>query len=251
MPKFSADLSCLFSEFPFEDRFKAAAAAGFKGVDLPFPDIPMGRLGDLLSVNGLTPTLIDSLSGDDACQGARESAFRTDFQKLLEHADLLECRQVHVQCGVASERERKAAYKSLLGNLRYAAREARAWNIKVLVGFVNGFDMPDSFLDNPALMLEIMDEVDDNNLFILLDLYHAQRSRGGLSDFIETNIARIAHIRIAGAPGRYEPNVGEVHYPFLFDLLDAHGYNGWIGCHYHPQVDTLKGLKWARSWDLG
>lgn len=254
MPKFSAHLSHLFAELPFTDRFPAAAAAGFKGVDLPFPDLPMGQLGDLVSVNGLVPTLLCSPSDERqgiACLEGHEEEFRAGFQRVLQYADLLECQQVHVPAGVAPDRERKAARKTLLANLRYATREAKAWNVTVLIGALNDSDTPGSLLARPNQAVEIMEEVDEGNLSLLFDVYHAQRSQGGLSDFIESHIARIAHIQIAGTPGQHEPNVGEVHYPYLFDLLDAHGYDGWIGCRYHPQISTALGLKWARSWGIG
>lgn len=213
MPRFSADLSHLFREHPFPARFAAAASAGFAGVEFPFPQgLPAGEVGDL--VGGLAPVLIEADAGT--------------LDAALALADLLECRRLLLPA-------------TDTGALRRAAQTARDWEVGLMIACG----------PQPEATVALLDEVGERNLQLLYDIHDAQTGRGGLTDFIETNIRRIGHIRIAGIPGRHEPDIGEVNYPYLFDLLDAHGYDGWIGCSYTPRADTLIGLRWGRAWGLG
>lgn len=256
MPRFSAHISYLFQELPYEDRFTAIAAAGFKGVELGEPyDIPLGRLGDLCAVNGLEAVVLTAPAGDRskgergvAALAGRESEFHKGLHRALEYADLLNCRRIHIMAGVVPESGWDEAFQVYIRNLRQAARKAAEWDVELLISPITPLEVPDYFLIRPDDAALVLDEVDDTNLRLLYDVHNAQITQGGLSDFIEAHLHRISHIRIAGVPGRHEPTVGEINYPYLFDLLDAHGYDGWIGCAYHPQVNTKVGLKWARPW---
>ncbi|OFX11982.1 MAG: hydroxypyruvate isomerase [Alphaproteobacteria bacterium RIFOXYD12_FULL_60_8] len=258
MPRLSANLSTLFTELPFEQRFAAAASVGFKGVEFALPapyDQDMGQLGDLVAANGLTLAVMDAPGGPEgegiAAVAGRETEFHEAFEQALEWADFLDCKRVNIPVGlVPDEDDYDKAFQVLTGNLSFAARQAKSQGIKVLIEPLNPLDHPGVFLTRPDDALTLLDEVEATNLFILFDVYHAQRTQGGLSDFIEMAITQVAHIRLAGVPLHDEPDGGEINTPYLMSLLDSHGYDGWVGCSYHPRSGTRAGLKWAKDWGI-
>lgn len=260
MPKFAANLNFLFQEVDFLDRFQAAARAGFRGVECLFPyDFPPDVLADRLKASRLEQVLFNLSPGDWAageCGLAavpgREDAFWESVQQALKYARTLECRQVHalagvVPAGVSPERCEAVCVQ----NLRLAAEELKAYGIRVLIEPLNTRDNPGYFLTTVAQARHIIEAVGSDNLFLQLDLYHCQVMEGDLAEKFKAHLAWIKHVQISGNPGRHEPDVGEIHYPYLFDLMDRLGYAGWVGCEYRPQATTVAGLGWARRYGIG
>ncbi|HEY8381145.1 MAG TPA: 2-oxo-tetronate isomerase [Microvirga sp.] len=253
MPRFAANLSMMFTERPFLERFGAAAAAGFDAVEFLFPyafaahEI-RARLGD----NGLVQALFNLPPGDFeagergiACLAGRRDAFRTSVAQALAYADALDCGLLHCMAGV---RPRGRSDDELLDtyceNLAYAAGECRAAGRTLLIEPINGRDMPGYLMNSTALARRVIDRVGAANLRLQLDLYHCQISEGDLATRIRANADLTAHVQIAGVPHRHEPDRGEVNYRFLFDLLDETGFKGFVGCEYRPKARTEDGLSW-------
>jgi hydroxypyruvate isomerase len=260
MPRFAANVSFLFQEKPFLERFAAAAACGFKGVEFTFPyHHPAEVLGDAIASNGLKCALFNAPPGDWAAgeRGLaalpkREEDFRDSFEIALEYAELLDAPLIHVMAGIVDDTQIDAAFDTYCNNLEWAAKEAAELGLKITIEPINAMDMPGYFLTRPEDAMLVLQEVNSKTLKLQYDLYHAQITQGGISDFIESNLPDIAHIQVAGVPGRNEPDdQNELNYAFLFNLLDAHGYGGWIGCEYQPRMSTEIGLRWARSWGIG
>jgi hydroxypyruvate isomerase len=253
MPKFAANLSMLFTEVPFLDRFERAARAGFDAVEFLFPyAFKAEEIRARLKGNGLTPVLHNLPPGDWeggerglACLPGRVDDFRASVALGLAYATALGVPQVHCMAGKAPVGvSHELLRQTCVANLRYAATEAQARGVKLLIEPINAHDMPGYFMNRTALALAVMDEVASDNLFLQYDLYHAQRSEGELAATISQHLARIAHIQIADNPGRHEPGTGEIHYPFLFAHLDRLGYRGHVGCEYRPAGGTEAGLAW-------
>lgn len=259
MPRFAANLSMMFTELDFLDRFQAAANCGFRGVEFLFPyEWPVGELAKRLLGNGLNQVLFNMPPGDWqagerglAAVPGREQAFRDGFERALEYADTLRCPQIHVMAGlVGNDADRDEAHACYVGNLVWAADRARQAGVRILIEPINTRrDMPGYFLSTTAQARAVMDEVGSDNLFLQCDLYHVQIMDGNLADTITENLPAIRHFQIAGVPGRHEPDTGEINYPFLFSLIDSLGYDGWIGCEYRPAGATADGLAWA--FDFG
>jgi 2-dehydrotetronate isomerase len=261
MPRFSAHLSFLFQEWEMESRFIAAREAGFKGVDLGFPyDIPLGRLGDLLSMNGLELASFHAPAGNweagergIAALPGREDEFFAGLEKAFDLADFCDAKRIHVFAGIVPDEEDvdfDDVYDTYIGNLVRAAKEARQNGMKILIEPVSELTIPGYMLSTPDQALAVINDVNDPGLGLLFDVYHAQNGQGRLAETLETGMASLSHVHIAGVPDRAEPDTGEVNYPYLFDLLDAHGYGGWIGLEYNPRMGTLPGLKWAKAWGI-
>lgn len=260
MPRFAANLSLLFTEVPFAERFAAAAAAGFKGVECQFPyqETPE-RLGDLLAMNGLSLALFNAPPGDWAngerglaALPGRDSEFRESLEVALDYATFVDCPCLHVMAGCVAEEDWGPALDTYLDNLSAAADMAREHDVQVLIEPINPLDMPGYFLTRPEDALRVLETLDHPNLGLQYDIYHAQMERGALTDTLEDALDRIRHIQVAGVPGRHEPDAqGEINYGYLFGLLDAHGYDGWVGLEYRPRAGTVPGLRWARPWGLG
>ncbi len=259
MPRFAANLSMMFTDRPLEERFAAARACGFSGVELQFPyALGADKLGDLVAMNDLTLALFNAPPGDWAAgeRGlaalpGREQEFRDSLEVVLPYVELTDCPRVHVMAGVVPEEEWEEALETYAANLEYAAEFGVENGFKVLIEPINTTDMPGYFLSRPDDALAILDEVGHKNLGLLYDLYHAQIMQGGLTDFLEGHIERIAHVQIAQVPLRHEPDgQGEINWTYLFGLLDAHGYPGWIGCEYKPRGRTEAGLRWARDFGI-
>jgi hydroxypyruvate isomerase len=257
MPKFSANLSMLFAERPFLDRFEAAAEAGFRGVEYVGPyDYPAAEIAARLKANGLTQALFnlplgDWVKGDRglACDSRRIAEFRDSVSKAIDYAHALDCGAVNCLAGIpapqASEAETR---RTLVDNLRYAADRLEKEGVLLVTEPINPFDMPGFFLVRSAQALAVIDETGARNLKLQYDVYHMQRMEGELALTMEKHLTRIGHIQIAGNPGRHEPDIGEINYPYLIARLDALGYSGWIGAEYNPVRRTEDGLGWLSAY---
>ena len=256
MPKFAANLTMMFNELPFLERFDAAAAAGFGAVEFLFPyDYPAQALRDRLDGNGLKLVLHNLPAGDwgagergIACDPARVDEFRHGVGRAIEYAQALGCLRVNCLAGIVAERQHDIAQRTLIENLRYAAQRLRAAGITLLLEPVNTRDIPGFFVNRSQQALAIIDAVGADNLQLQFDLYHAQVMEGDLTHTIETQFSRIGHLQLADNPGRHEPGTGEINYPYLFRRLDELGYQGWIGCEYKPRTSTAAGLDWFAPW---
>jgi len=260
MPRFAANLSMLFTELPFLERFKAAAEAGFSAVEFMFPyEFSARDIAAALKDNGLELVLHNLPAGDwargdrgVACQSDRVVEFRDGVLKAIDYAQALGCPQLNCLAGllpggVKAEKARGV----LVENLQYAAEKLQAAKIGLLLEPVNSRDIPGFFIDRPSLGLSIIAATGANNLKLQYDVYHAQVMEGDLVNTIEREFARIGHIQVADNPGRHEPGTGEINYPFVFRRIDELGYKGWIGCEYKPQAATKPGLAWLRPYLAG
>jgi len=259
MPRLAANLDTLFTEWDAADRFAVAAKAGFKGVELSSPyDFGPGRLGDLLAMNGLELTVFDAPAGNPdagdrglAAQPGREGEFLDGLERAFELADFVEAKRIHVLAGVMPEdADFDSYYETYVSNLGKAAREARSRGLLVMIQPISSTVIPDTFLTTPDQALAVIEDVDEPALCLMFDVFHAQMTQGRLTETLEGALDRIAHVRAAGVPEGAEPDTGEVSYPFLFDRLDADGYDGWVGLDYRPRLGTLPGLRWARAWGI-
>lgn len=253
MPKFAANLSMLFTEVEFLDRFAAAAGAGFQGVEYLFPyDYPAETLKARLDDNGLTQVLFNLPAGDwaagergIACHPDRVEEFRDGVERAIAYARVLGNTQVNCLAGIKPQGVRDdEARQTLIENLRFAAKKLADAGILLIAEPINTRDIPGFFLNRTEQALAIFDEVGSDNLKLQYDIYHMQIMEGDLAPTIETHFARIAHVQIADTPGRHEPGTGEIHYPFLFAHLDRLGYDGWVGAEYKPAGRTEEGLGW-------
>lgn len=256
MPKFSANLTMMFQEVPFMQRFAAAAKAGFKAVEFMFPyDYSVSELKKELSVNKLELVLFNlpagNWAGGDrgiAVDPRRVAEFKDGVEKAISYARELGVPRVNCLVGKTladvSEKEQRA---TLVANLRYAADALAKAGIRLLVEPLNFRDMPGFTLFTTRQVFELLDEVDHANIYLQYDIYHAQRVEGELIGTLEKNLARVGHIQIADNPGRHEPGTGEINYPFVFKAIDKCGYSGWVGCEYVPAKGTEEGLGWIAA----
>ena len=254
MPRFAANLTLLFTELDFLDRFEAAAEAGFEAVEFLFPyqwpadEIArrLERWGLRLVLHNLPPGDWDAGERGIACHPDRVEEFRTGVARGIAYALALGCPQLNCLAGIRPERVSEAqAHKTLVNNLRFAAAEFERAGLRLLIEPINTFDMPGFFLNRSNQAEAIIDEVGSGKLFIQYDIYHAQRMEGELANTIARLLPRIAHMQLADTPGRHEPGTGEINYDFLFDHIDKLGYQGWIGCEYRPATTTKDGLGWV------
>jgi hydroxypyruvate isomerase len=256
MPRFSANLSMLFTECAFLDRFDAAAHAGFAGVEYVSPyEHPAEVVAERLAAAGLTQVLFNLPSGDWAagergigCLPDRVAEFRSGVDRAIAYAEALGCRQVNCLAGIApAGSSRDVLEDVLVENLRYAAPRLERAGIRLLVEPVNPIDVPGFLLNTSRQALALMDRAGSANLFLQYDIYHMQITEGDLARTIEANLDRIAHVQFADNPGRHEPGTGEINHAFLFDHLDHIGYRGWVGAEYRPLGRTVDGLCWLRE----
>ncbi len=253
MPRFAANLTMLFGELPFLDRFAAAKAAGFSGVEYLFPyDFEKAALREQLQQHGLTQVLHNLPAGDWAA-GERGIAifpdrvdeFRDGVLRAIDYATALDCHQVNCLVGVApAGADVSELNEVLVKNLRFAAAALARERIRLLIEPINTLDIPGFFLSGTEQAVQIISDVRSDNLFIQYDIYHMQVMEGDLARTLQKHLARIAHVQLADNPGRNEPGTGEINYPFLFRHLDQIGYRGWIGCEYKPKATTAEGLGW-------
>jgi hydroxypyruvate isomerase len=251
MLKFAANLSLLFNEHSFLDRFGAAAAAGFRFVEYQFPyEFAAPDVAAAAQSHGLGVILHNlPLNERAACDPAGAAQFRDGVARAIDYARAAGCRQLNCLSGSVPEGvEHAAAHAALVANLRYAADQTKQAGIRLLVEPLNTRDMPGFFLHHTQQAVELIVEVGSDNLFLQYDVYHMQIMEGDLARTIETHLGQIAHIQIADNPGRHEPGSGEINFPFLFRFLEQIGYAGYIGVEYRPVASTLAGLGWIRPY---
>jgi hydroxypyruvate isomerase len=255
MPKFAANLTMLFTEVSFLDRFERAAKAGFTAVEFLFPyAFAAADIKQRLDANGLQLVLHNLPAGDwdagergIACLPDRIDEFRDGVGRAIVYAKTLGVGQLNCLAGKAPMGASDAVLrKTFVDNLKYAAAELKAAGLKLLIEPINSFDIPGFYLNRTAQALSILDEVGADNAFVQYDIYHAQRMEGELAATLQKHLARIGHIQLADNPGRNEPGSGEINYAFLFAHLDRIGYTGWIGCEYKPATTTEAGLGWRQ-----
>jgi hydroxypyruvate isomerase len=256
MPKFCANLTFLFNELPFAERFTAAANAGFKAVEYmaPYPYVA-ADLAAALSANGLVQALFNLPAGNwdngergMACIPGRESEFRKGLATAIEYAHALDCKTVNCLAGkLPATVSRADAKATMSSNLAYAAAQLKREGIRLVTEPINSFDIPGYFVNRTAEALAILDSVDSDNLFIQYDVYHAQRMEGELGNTLRNHVSRIGHIQIADNPGRNEPGTGEINYAWILRHIDEIGYDGWVGCEYKPKTTTVDGLSWIKA----
>jgi hydroxypyruvate isomerase len=257
MPKFNANLTMLFNEVDFLDRFEAAAKGGFKGVEYLFPyAYQKEQLAEKLAQHRLTQVLHNLPAGDwakgergIACLPQRVGEFQDGVGKAIEYANALGCKQVNclagiTPAGVAAEK----VLETFVSNLKFAADKLRGADIRLLIEPCNTRDIPGFYLNRSKQALDIIDQVGSDNLRLQYDIYHMQVMEGDLAPTIQRNLARIPHMQLADNPGRNEPGTGEINYPFLFQFIDKLGYDGWIGCEYKPAKTTVEGLGWVKPY---
>ena len=256
MPKFAANLTMLFNEAPFLERFERAHHAGFHAVEFLFPyaysATEILQLLDQYKLNLVLHNLPagnwDSGERGIACLPDRKQEFRESVSMAIEYAKALKVKQLNCLAGKAPvDANHKELHQTFVENLTYAAAEFESANLNLLIEPINTFDIPGFFLNTTKQANEILAEVGAKNLYIQYDIYHAQRMEGELAATIEKYFAKIAHIQIADNPGRNEPGTGEINYSYLFKLLDRLGYEGWICCEYKHAKTTEAGLGWIEQ----
>ncbi len=277
MPQFAANLSLMYTELPFLDRFEAAAKDGFKGVEFLFPyAYPAAELAARLKGNGLQQVLfnappggtdtasiaraIDAMDRGMASVAGREAEFRAAVTLALRYADVLDCPRMHLMAGQVPEgMSRDAARPTYVANLRWAAAEAAKAGRDMLIEPINTRDVPRFFLNRQDDAHAVIAEVGAPNLKVQMDLYHCQIVEGDVAMKIRQYLptGRVGHFQIAGVPERHEPDIGEMNYPYLFSVIDevskASGWDGWVGCEYKPKLGgqpggTSAGLGWLQRW---
>jgi len=261
MPRFAANLSLLYPEHAFLDRFEAAAQDGFTAVEYLFPyAYAAADLAACLRTHGLQQVLFNAPPGDWdagerglACLPGREAEFRQGVALALTYAQALACPRVHLMAGVApADMPPELLRATYVDNLRWAVRQAAAQGVQVLIEPINPRDMPGYYLNRQDVAHQVLADVAEPNLRVLMDLYHCQIVEGALASKLRRYLptGRVGHIQIAGVPQRHEPDVGEVNYAYLLPLLDELGYTGWVGCEYRPQQTdpggTHAGLTWLK-----
>ena len=258
MPRFAANLSMLYPQHAFIDRFAAAAADGFAAVEYLFPyEHPASELAAQLTAHGLQQVLFNAPPGDFA-QGergiaalpGREDEFRRGIRQALAYAAALNCPRLHVMAGLVPDgADRAAMQRCYLDNLAWAAEQAKPQGVDILIEPINTRDIPGFFLNKQDEAHAIVLELGLPNLKVQMDLYHCQIVEGDLTMKLRQYLptGRVGHIQIAGVPLRHEPDLGEVNFPALFAEIDVLGYDGWVGCEYRPKGDTSVGLRWLRA----
>jgi len=257
MPKFSANLTMMFNEVDFTDRFGRAARAGFKGVEYLFPyGWSKEQLVDELGKNGLEQVLHNLPAGNwqagergIACLPGREGEFQEGVGAAVEYAKVLKCHRLNclvgkVPQGISLEKVRQ----TLVSNLRFAAMALEKEKIRLLIEPLNSQDIPGFYLVHTQDALQLFKEIGHSNLWLQYDIYHMQIMEGNLTRTISNNLSQIAHIQIADNPGRHEPGTGEVNFTNLFRFIDEARYEGWIGCEYVPAGKTEDGLQWIKPY---
>lgn len=254
MPRFAANLTMLFNEVPFLDRFERAAQAGFEAVEFLFPyAFDAGEIRQRLDNHGLKLVLHNLPAGNwdagergIACHPNRVDEFRAGVARGVAYAKALGVGQLNCLAGKAPpDMDGALLRRTFIANLRYAAAELKNAGLKLLIEPINTFDIPGFYLSRTAQAIEILDDVGADNAFVQYDLYHAQRMEGELATTLQKYLHRIGHVQLADNPGRNEPGTGEINYSFLFAHLDRLGYRGWVGCEYKPVTTTEAGLGWC------
>ncbi len=256
MPRLAANLSMMFNEMPFLDRFAAAARAGFKGVEFLFPyEHPQAELRRRLDESGLELALFNMPPGDWAggdrglaALPGRQAEFRDGVAKSLDYAAALGCRQVHCMAGVPPAGTRRLTADSVYAaNLAWACEQAQAAGVRVVIEPINQRDIPGFHLATNAQAVAVIEAIGRDRLGLQFDIYHCQVSEGDITKRMEALLPLIAHMQIADVPGRNEPGTGEIAWPYVFARMEALGYRGWVGCEYRPAGETVAGLAWREK----
>lgn len=257
MPKFAANLSMMFNEVPFPQRFAEAAKAGFKGVEFLFPyEHAPEEVAGWLKQNKLQNVLFNMPPGDwaagergTASIPGREAEFRAGVEKAIKYAKVMGTPQLHAMSGNLPAGADRAKHKATyVANIRYAAGELAKHNLMLVLEAINQRDMPAFFLKTQGEAYEVCKEIGAPNLKIQFDIYHCQVQEGDLATKLRKYFDLIGHIQIASAPERNEPVDGEINYPYLFRLLDELKFDGWVGCEYRPKAGTVQGLGWLKPY---
>ena len=259
MTKLAANLTMLFNEIGFLDRFEAASKAGFQGVEFLFPyDFQPEQIAEKLKQHKLELVLHNLPAGNwgagergIACHPDRVAEFEEGVAKAIQYATVLGVKQVNCLAGIQPKNaSREEAHATLVKNLTFAAGRLKEAGIRLVIEPINTFDIPGFFLSHTRQALDIIAETGSDNLFVQYDIYHMQRMEGELANTIKANLPMIKHVQLADNPGRFEPGTGEINYHFLFSFLNEIGYDGWIGCEYKPKAGTVEGLAWRKAYNL-
>jgi hydroxypyruvate isomerase len=259
MPRLAANLSMMFNEVGFLDRFAAARKAGFEGVEFLFPyEYRPAEIRDRLAGEGLTQVLFNMPPGNwasgergMASLPGRQSEFHEAVKKALDYASVLECRQLHCMAGIVpADVSQTTAAAVYAANLAWAAEQATPAGVKVVIEPINHRDMPGYFLNTQAQGAAIVDAIGRDRLGLQFDVYHVQTTEGDITKRMEKYMPVIAHMQIADVPARNEPGTGEIGWSYVFRRIDELGYQGWVGCEYRPAGDTVAGLTWRAQFDL-
>lgn len=257
MPKFAANLSFLYADLPFLDRIAAAARDGFPAVEYVSPyDFPEEEVAAALKAANVQQALFNLPAGDWAggergigCLPDRVEEFKAGVDKAISYAKALGCPKINCLAGIAPNGVAPDKLEqTLVENLKYAAPRLADAGVKLLLEPINLRDIPGFFVSTTDHAERILEAVCSDNLFIQYDIYHTQIMQGDLAETYKRLKAKIAHVQLADNPGRHEPGTGEINYPYLFNMLDAEGYDGFIGCEYKPSAGTTEGLGWMKPW---
>jgi hydroxypyruvate isomerase len=257
MPRLAANLTMLYNEHAFLERFAAARGDGFEAVEFLFPyAFPKEQIAETLQKHRLKQVLHNLPAGNwdagergIACLPGRTGEFQEGVGRAIEYATALACPQVNCLAGIApADADAERVHAVLVDNLQFTANKLEGAGIRLLIEPINDKDIPGFWLNHADQASVLIDEIGSRNVFLQYDLYHQQRTDGELAATFQRLKNRIAHIQVADNPGRNEPGTGEINYPFLFDQLDREGYTGWIGCEYKPMTTTSDGLGWAAAY---
>jgi hydroxypyruvate isomerase len=259
MPRLAANLSMMFNEVPFLARFDAAAKAGFKAVEFLFPyEHPAAEIRRRLDGAGLQQVLFNMPPGDwaggergMACLPGRGQEFRDGVKKALDYAGSLGCGMVHCMAGIVPAGVSHGVAAALyVANVAWAAEQAAAQGVKVVLEPINHRDMPGFFLNTMAQGADVVHAIGFDRVGLQFDIYHCQVTEGDITKRIEALLPIIAHMQLADVPGRNEPGTGEIGWDFVLKRIDSLRYEGWIGCEYRPAGDTVEGLAWRKRYNV-
>ena len=258
MPRLAANLSMMFNEVPFLDRFAAAAKSGFKAVEFLFPyEYPAAELRQRLGDAGLQQALFNAPPGDWgkgerglASLPGRQAEFREGIHKALDYATVLDCPLVHVMAGIPAGVAPVTAAALYATNLAWAGEQALAAGKRIVIEPINHRDMPGFHLNTVEQGAAVVEAIGRDRLGLQFDIYHCQVTQGDIAKRLEALMPVVAHIQIADVPARNEPGTGEIGWPYVFGRIDALGYTGWVGCEYRPAGDTVAGLAWRQRYGV-
>ena len=254
MPRFAANLTMLFTEAPFLERFERAAQAGFEAVEFLFPyEHDPQEIRRLLQQHGLKLVLHNLPAGDFArgergiaCLPGREPDFKEGVERVIDYAKAVNCPRLNCIAGLAPAERRH--FDALVANVRHAARRLGEVGIELVIEPLNTRSVPGFFLTRSRQAIDVLNAAGEANARLQYDVFHMQIMEGDLARTLERLVGRIGHVQIADVPDRHEPGTGEINFDFLLAHLDAIGYAGWVGCEYNPRGDTLQGLTWAKRY---
>jgi 2-dehydrotetronate isomerase len=257
MPRFAANLGYLFTERPLLERIDAAAAAGFRAIELQFPyDVPASTVRDAIERNKLTILGLNTPPGERegefgfAAVPGRGKDWQELFTRALNYASTIGASAIHCLAGKVAPEQRPAADRVFIDNLTRAADLAATKKIALLIEPINARDRPNYFLNRVEHAAAVIGKIGKPNIRMQFDFYHVQIVGGDLIYRLEKFLPVIGHLQCAAVPSRHEPDEGEINYPAVFEAIDRLGYQGWIGAEYRPRARTEDGLGWARKYGV-